>query len=62
MPAVCQLLVTGVLKTGPSGVTLVPSHNSYDNSIHSYDCQNLCLTQLPVTQLVKFDVLVEPVF
>jgi len=38
MPAVCQLLVTGVLKNGPSGVTLVPSHTLYDNSIHSYDC------------------------
>jgi len=41
MPAVCQLLVTGVLKNGPSGVTLVPSRTSYDNSIHSYDCQTL---------------------
>jgi hypothetical protein len=36
MPAVCQLLVTSVLKNGPY-------HTSYDDSFHSYDCQNLIL-------------------
>ena len=40
MPAVFQLLVTSVLRNGHSGVTLVPSHTSEDNSVHSYNCQN----------------------